>query len=271
MAEAVIASVDGRIMPPAEATISILDEGLVRGDGAFEVLKLYGGHPFRLAAHLDRLDRSAAAIDLAFDRDLLEREITALLGAGPPPDGCLRVVITRGGRRILTGEVLPPFPPSVAIALVEFTPSEILGGVKSISYAANMQATRIAAARGAGEAVFVRPDGVVLEAPTSSIFWTTGGGALRTPALSTGILASITRAVVVDALTVEQGEFDRTELTGAEAAFLASTNREIQPISSVDGTEMPTLGGAHALRAAEALATAVATERAAAEPGAAAS
>lgn len=264
MAEAVIASVDGRITPPAEATISILDEGLTRGDGAFEVLKLYEGHPFRLAAHLDRLDRSAAAIDLPYDRAALEREVAALLAAGPPPGGCLRIVITRGGRRVLTAETLPPFPPSVAIALVELTPSEILGGVKSISYAANMQATRIAAARGAGEAVFVRPDGIVLEAPTSSVFWVAPDGTLRTPALAVGILDSITRAVVIDALEVEQGEFGRADLGGAEAAFLASTNREIQPISSVDGTTLPMLGGEHAERARAALADAVTAERAAA-------
>lgn len=261
MAEAVIASVDGRISPPAEATISILDEGLVRGDGAFEVLKLYGGHPFRLGAHLDRLDRSAAAIELDFDRVALEREIDAVLAADPPPDGCLRVVITRGGRRILTAETLTPFAPHIRVALVELTPSEILGGVKSISYAANMQATRIARSRGAEEAVYVRPDGVVLEGPTSSVFWVTPEGALRTPALSVGILDSITRDVIVAALDVEQGEFDRADLLGAESALLAGTNREIQPISSIDGTELATIGGPHAERARRALAAAVAAER----------
>ena len=264
MATAVIASVDGTIMPPEEATISILDEGLVRGDGAFEVLKLYDGHPFRLTAHLDRLGRSAAAIELPFDRAALEREIDALLATGPPPDGCLRVVVTRGGRRILTGESLPHFAPSISVALVELTPSEILGGVKSISYAANMQATRIAAARGAGEAVYVRPDGIVLEAPTSSIFWVTGDGKLRTPALRVGILDSITRDVVVESLDVEEGEFDRADLIGADSAFLASTNREIQPISAVDGNELPAVGGEHVERARGALAAAVADERVAA-------
>lgn len=261
MAEAVIASVDGRISPPAEATISILDEGLVRGDGAFEVLKLYGGHPFRLGAHLDRLGRSAAAIELGFDRAALEREIDALLAADPPADGCLRVVITRGGRRILTAETLAPFAPQITVALVELTPSEILAGVKSISYAANMQATRIAVSRGAEEAVYVRPDGVILEGPTSSVFWVTPDGALRTPALTVGILDSITRDVVVAALDVEQGEFDRAGLLAAESAFLAGTNREIQPIAAVDGTELPTLGGADAERARKALNAAVAAER----------
>ncbi len=260
MAEAVIASVDGRITPPAEATISILDEGLVRGDGAFEVVKLYDGHPFRLGAHLDRLGRSAAAIELGFDRAALEREIEALLAADPPPDGCLRVIVTRGGRRILTVETLSPFAPQVSVALVELTPSEILGGVKSISYAANMQATRIAASRGAGDAVWVRPDGIVLEAPTASVFWVTGPGTLRTPALTVRILDSITRDVLIAALEVEQGEFDRGDLLAAESAFLAGTNREIQPISSIDGRELPAIGGPHAERARQALAAAVAAE-----------
>ena len=261
MAEAVIASVDGRITPPAEATISILDEGLVRGDGAFEVLKLYSGHPFRLDAHLDRLSRSAVAIELDFDRAALEREIDALLAADPPPDGCLRVIVTRGGRRILTAEAAPEFAPEIAVALVELTPSEILGGVKSISYAANMQASRVAVSRGCGEAVLVRPDGIVLEGPTASVFWTTAEGVLRTPALSVGILDSITRDVIVEAVEVEEGAFDRADLLAADSAFLAGTNREIQPISSIDGIALPTVGGPHVAAAREALTAAVAAER----------
>lgn len=263
MATAVIASVDGRITPPQEATISILDEGLVRGDGAFEVLKLYGGHPFRLRAHLDRLERSAAAIELDFDSAALERELDALLAAGVPADGCLRVVVTRGGRRLLTGEELTPFAPQIAIAIVELDPSQILSGVKSISYAANMQATRIAARRGAEEAVYVRSDGIVLEAPTSSVFWAGDDGVLRTPALDVGILDSITRNVLIESLEVEDGAFDRAELEDSQEAFLASTNREIQPISSVDGNQLAAIGGPQAERARAALAAAVEEERAA--------
>jgi branched-chain amino acid aminotransferase len=262
VANAVIASVDGRISPAGDAKISILDEGLIRGDGAFEVMKLYGGRPFRLRAHLDRLGRSAAAIELEFDLEVLEAEISALLGAGCPPDGCFRIVITRGGRRLLTAEDLSPFAPSIAVATVELTPSEILAGVKSISYAANMQATRIAASRGADEAVYVRPDGIVLEAPTSSVFWV-DSGTLKTPALSVGILDSITRDVVVEALEVEAGDFTLDSLTGAEEAFLASTNREIQPISSVNGEAIATVGGPACGEARQRLSEAVEAERAA--------
>ena len=82
----------------------------------------------------------------------------------------------------------------------------ILNGVKSLSYAANMQASRLAKARGADEAVLVRPDGTVLEPPTSAIFWVSAEGALRTPALDDGVLESITRDRLIKALDVERGQ-----------------------------------------------------------------
>jgi branched-chain amino acid aminotransferase len=264
MGAATAASVDGRITAPEEATISILDDGLLRGDGAFEVIKLYGGHPFRLDAHVERLRRSAGAIHLDFDGGALEREVAALLDAGEGGgDGCLRIVLTRGGRRLLTLERLPEWAPSVRVALVTLSPSEILAGVKSISYAANMHATRLAVAGGADEAVYVDAAGTVLEAPTSSVFWV-ADGALRTPALDVGILDSITRAVVVDALAVEQGSYPTADLLGAREAFLASTTREIQPIAAVDGQALPVVGGEHAGAARAALEAAVAAERGAA-------
>jgi len=264
MGAASLASVDGRILPPEEATISILDDGLLRGDGAFEVIKLYGHHPFRLDDHLARLSRSAAAIHLGYDADELRSEIGALLAAAGDPDGCLRIVLTRGGRRLLTIEEVPPWPASARVALITLSPSEILAGVKSISYAANMHATRLAAERGADEAVYVGSDGTVLEAPTSSVFWTAPDGRLHTPGLDVGILDSITRAVVVDALDVVEGRFPKDELTGAQAAFLASTTREIQPISAIDGVALPSTGDEHADAAKAALGAAVDRERAAA-------
>jgi branched-chain amino acid aminotransferase len=262
MGAATLASVDGAIVPPEEATISILDDGLLRGDGAFEVIKLYGSHPFRLDDHLARLRRSADAIHLEFDEDALRGEIAALLDAGGDPDGCLRIVITRGGRRLMTVERVPDWADSAHVALVTLTPNEILSGVKSISYAANMHATRMAAGRGADEAVYINSDGIVLEAPTSSVFWTTPDGTLRTPGLEVGILDSITRAVVIGGLDVEEGSFPKEGLLGARAAFLASTTREIQPISAVDGNDLPEVGGAHAEAAATALREAIEREHA---------
>jgi len=264
MGAASLASVDGRIVPPEEATISILDDGLIRGDGAFEVIKLYDRHPFRLDEHIARLRRSADAIHLGFDEAALRAEIAALLADGGGPDGCLRIVITRGGRRLLTIEAVPDWPDSAKVALVTLSPSEILAGVKSISYAANMHATRLAVERGADEAVYVDAGGTVLEAPTSSIFWTSADGVLRTPGLAVGILDSITRAVVIAGLEVEEGAFDAADLRAARAAFLASTTREIQPVAAIDGNDLEIVGGEHAAAALAAVREAVGREREAA-------
>ena len=262
MGRALIASLDGEIGDPAETRLSVLDDGLLRGDGAFEMIKLYDGFAFRLDEHLDRLGRSAAAIELGFDPSALGAEIDAVLGhPAAAADAGLRVVITRGGRRLLLVEELPEWPPTASIALLTLSPSEILAGVKSISSAANMQATRIAAARGADEAVYVRPDGIVLEAPTSSIFWTGPDGGLRTPALDNGILDSITRAVVCSELEVEEGAFGAEELRAAPEAFIASTTREIQPVAAIDGELLETAPGPLAERATAALARVIERER----------
>ena len=120
-----------------------------------------------------------------------------------------------------------------------------------------MQASRIAGARDADEAVFVHPDGTVLEAPTSSIFWAGADGRLVTPALDTGILDSITRAVVIDGTEVAEVRAGRDELLVAEEAFLASTTREIQPIATIDGQELPIVDGPAAERASAALREAI--------------
>jgi branched-chain amino acid aminotransferase len=238
MAVTELASVDGAISPTSEARVPVADDGLLRGDGVFEMIRLYRGRPFALGEHLDRLERSAAAIELSVDRAAVEREVGALLDAFDDADAALRIVLTRGGRRIVLTEALPTWPDSARVATVTYSPTEILTGVKSTSYAANMQATRIATARGADEAILVRPDGIVLEAPTSAVFWVSDGE-LRTPSLDTGILDSITRDRILAALDVAEGDYDADDLRGAEQAFLASTTREVQPISAVDGRELP--------------------------------
>ena len=237
------ARVDGSISPTAEAVVPLPDDGVYRGDGVFEVIRLYGGRPFALGDHLDRIERSAAAIELPVDRAAVEREVGALLDEVGEADGALRIVLTRGGRRIAVTEPLPDWPRTVSVATITYAPSEILTGVKSISYAANMQATRLATARGADEAILVRPDGIVLEAPTSSVFWVSAEGELRTPSISSGILESITRARVARELHVEEGEWDVDDLGGADEAFLASTTREVQAISALDGRDMPRAPG----------------------------
>jgi branched-chain amino acid aminotransferase len=109
----------------------------------------------------------------------------------------------------------------------------VLDGVKSLSYAANMLASRLARERGFDEALLVTPHGRVLEAPTSSIFWVKDGE-LFTPPLSEHILASITRAVVVEVVGAQEAPCTLEQLLEADEAFLASTTREVHPIAAID-------------------------------------
>jgi branched-chain amino acid aminotransferase len=249
-----LASVDGRIAPTAAATIGLKDDGLYRGDGAFEVIRLYGGKPFALVDHLDRLGRSAAAIELEFDRGALEAEIEALLAEAGPVEGQMRLIVTRGGRRIAATEPIPPHPESVRLQTVTYCPTVILNGVKSLSYAANMQATRVAKGQGADEAVLVRPDGTVLEPPTSAIFWVSQAGELRTPALTDGVLESMTRDRMIKALQVDEGSWQVDDLQAASEAFLASTTREIQAVAAVDGRSFDAAPGPRTREAQDAFA-----------------
>jgi branched-chain amino acid aminotransferase len=251
-----LTSIDGQIFGTHEARISAADDGLLRGDGVFEVIRLYAGQPFAMGEHLDRLERSAAAIELPVDRGRFESEISALLSEFGDHEAQLRLVVTRGGRHLAFTENLPPYASRdrASVATVTYSPTLILNGVKSLSYAANMQASRLAQSKGADEALLVRPDGIVLEAPTSTIFWATADGNLRTPSLDVGILASITRDRLVRELEVEEGAFPLDDLLGASEAFLASTVREVQAISAVDETELPECLGERTKAAAETFA-----------------
>ncbi len=254
-----LASVDGRITATAEATIPLKDDGLYRGDGVFEVIRLYGGRPYALGDHYRRLQRSAEKIELPLPLTELQEEVEALLAEAGEVEASLRLIVTRGGRRIATIEPVPAHAEAIMLASVLYSPSVILTGVKSLSYGANMQATRLARERGAEEAVLVRPDGTVLEAPTSTIFWV-ADGELRTPALEAGILASITRDRLVAALPVSEGEWPLGDLLGASEAFLASTAREVQAVTSVDGGELGAAPGPVTLEAQRKFSALVAKE-----------
>ncbi len=253
-----LVSIDGAIGAIADATISISDDGLLRGDGVFEVAKLYRGVPYALDEHLDRIEHSAAAITLPIDRDSLQGEITALIETAEfEGEATLRLVCTRGGRRIAMLEPLPQWPETTTLATITYAPSVILTGVKSISYAANMQATRAAQQRGAAEALLVREDGLILEAPTSSIFWVGADGVMRTPALDCGLLDSITRRRILEATEVEQGHYHGADLEGASEAFIASSTREVQAVAAIDGVALTNPPGPRTTAAAAALAAAV--------------
>ena len=242
MTAAELACLDGRVMPAVEATIPVTDDGLVRGDGVFEVIRVYDGQPFALAEHLDRLERSAANLRLEPEvpRAELEAEIPDLVErtGGRAFDGAVRVMLTRGGRRIVLTELLEPPLETARLAFVTYAPTRILDGVKSLSYAANMLAGRLARERGFDEALLVTPHGRVLEAPTASIFWVAPDGALCTPPLGEHILASITRDRIVRLLDVSERAVTNDEILDAREAFLASTTREVQPIAAIEDRDL---------------------------------
>jgi branched-chain amino acid aminotransferase len=246
-----LAILDGTVMPADEVRIPATDEGLLRGDGAFEVVRLYDGRPFALDDHLARMERSAANLRLPLDVDAVRADVAALLEAGRAGDAVLRVLVTRGGRRIGFIEPMPTLPATLALRTITYSPTRILDGVKSLSYGANMLATRLACERGADEALLVTPHGRVLEAPTSAFFCSLDGRTLITPPLGDHILDSITRRRLLAWCDIEERSIAVDELPGVREAFLASTVREVLPVHAIDDRAVPAVDGPLASAAAE--------------------
>ncbi len=245
------------LVDPTEPVLRADDEALLRGRAAFETTRVYSGIPFRLEEHLARLAVSAARIDLPKpDLDAF-RELVAELLMGID-SASLRLVWTPGA-----GEEGGP----VGLAIASDVPSDhedlrrrglkvatlslgipyklrasapwILGGVKSTSYAVNMAATAEAKKQGADDAIFLAEGEIVLEGPTTNVWWRSGN-TLFTPGLETGILAGITRDFVLEAAPglgyeIEQGVFERALMAGAEEAFTSSSVRELMPVVELDG------------------------------------
>ena len=227
------ASIDGVLCDAREATVSLYDDGLLRGDGAFEYLRCYAGRPFGLVEHLDRLERTCATLRLPCARKLLESEIAALLAWAGPVFTDLRIVLTRGGRRIAFLEPYLDWPPA-RLAFVTDSPRLVLDGAKTLSYAGNMLAKRVAQERGFGEALLTTPDGRVMEVQQAAFFWVTPQGEVCTPPLRDGILDSITRRIVMRHLDVVERSCLTEDALGAAEAFLAGAAREIQPVAVVE-------------------------------------
>jgi 4-amino-4-deoxychorismate lyase len=235
------------------------DEAFLRGRAAFETLRVYGGRPFRLDDHLERLAGSADRIGLPpADRAGLRDAAEAALEAAGVEDAVLRFYWTPGreGRGRPLGLALVSAVPDgydelrargqrlVALDLgivvgAQQSARWLLGGVKSTSYAVNMAAEAEAKARGADDAVFVSHEGIVLEGPVTNLWWRLGR-TLFTPSLDLGILAGITRATLREeagglGYEVREGAFELGELAGGEEAFTSSSVREVMPAVELDG------------------------------------
>ncbi|MGP0100193.1 MAG: aminotransferase class IV [Solirubrobacteraceae bacterium] len=232
------ACVDGVLLPLAEALIPVTDDGLLRGDGVFEVMRLYDGVAFARSSHLERLARSAENLRLALDIGEVARDIDALLARAHPGDALLRVLATRGGHRVALIEPLPQPRDALTLGCVTFAPVRVLDGIKSLSYAANMLATRLARERGFDDALLVTPHSHVLELPTASFFWV-ADGELRTPPLSEHLLDSVTRRIVIEIAAAREKVTTRADLESAEEVFVASSVYEVIGVSRIEERELP--------------------------------
>ena len=236
---------------PNEPLLHVDDEGVLRGRAVFETIRVYERQPFRLDAHLDRLAASAARIGLPpVDRSGLTLAVEHALAAAEQPDAVLRLLWTPGreGAGKPTGLALvSTLPPGhkelrargLRVATVPWTPGALIAGVKSTSYAENIAAQEDAARRGADDALFVAPEDVVLEAPTSNVFFREDRR-LLTPSLELPILAGVTRATVIELAAdagygVEEGRFPLERLLAAEEVLLTSSIREVMAVVAVDG------------------------------------
>jgi len=252
------------VAPGTPPGLDPLDLALVRGEAVFEAMRVYGGRPFRLRAHLARLAASAGAVDLPLPGGLEDLAGRAVAAAGGG-DAVLRLICTKGREGTGVGgpaafAICTDIPASFeeerhrGLRLVLLTTATdpllraaspwLLPGVKTISYALNMAAQRTARARGVDDAVMVGLGGELLEAPTANLWWRVGD-TLHTPALELGILAGITRAVVAElapglGLKVLDGVFTAEDLAAADEAFLSSSTREIMPVVEVDGAPIAT-------------------------------
>lgn len=242
--------IDGIETAPDEAAISVLDDGLLRGDGVFEAIRVYSGLPFELDDHLERMRRSADGMRLQVDVEAIRADATALATQSNSNEGVIRVIATAGGRRIALLESAPPLPNPVSLATVTFAPSRVLDGLKTLSYGANALAARLAVERGADRALLVHPDGRVLEGPTFAFFVSLSPeGPLETPPLSAGILDSITRRFVKRHCEVVERPLHVDELNGVHEAFIASTVCEILPVGSIDDVPVSDVPGYRTSRA----------------------
>ncbi len=253
-------AVGGRgLVDPHEPVLHADDEAFLRGRGAFETIRVYGGRPFRLEDHLERLAASSDRLDLpAVDTGAFRELAGQAIAAAGEGDVVLRLYLTPGRE----GEGRP-----TALAMVSTIPAVLeerratgmrmitvplgldpnlradapwlLGGVKSTSYAVNMAAEAEARRRGADDAVFLAAGRIVLEGPVTNVWWRRGRE-LFTPALDLGILAGVTRSTLLEeaeglGYDVREGAYPVDELAAADEAFTSSSVREVMPVIELDG------------------------------------
>jgi branched-chain amino acid aminotransferase len=254
---------NGEFLPAEEARVSIFDRSFLYGDGLFETLRVYGGHPFAWGAHLDRLDHAAEQLGLRLPvtRDGLQSAAHDLLRRNGHAEAILRIQISRGrGERgysprgatspvwVLTTHPAMPQDPAnptrwrLATASLRLAPADPLNRLKSSSKLLQVLARAEAESKGCNEALLLDTSGGVIEGSSSNIFWVTGRR-LVTPPAASGALPGITRATVLQlapdlGFTPEERPCTREDLHGADGVFLTLSSLELVTAYMLDGVAL---------------------------------
>ena len=260
---------NGELVAGERPAVNASDHGLLVGDGVFETAKVIEGEAFALTRHLARLRRSAEGLGLVLPRtdDELRTGVAEVIEANQPGVGRLRITVTGGpgplgsargddGPTVVmaTGPV-GTWPADAAVVVVPWPRNERspVAGLKTTSYAENVVALAHATERGAGEALFANLAGNLCEGTGSNIFVGLGGR-LVTPPLSSGCLAGITRELVLETTDAVEADVTMDDFAHADEAFLTSSTRDVQPISTVDGRALPECPGPLSMAATDAFA-----------------
>lgn len=251
--------VNGRVVAAGEPSIAAIDHGVTVGDGAFETCKVVAGRPFAVSRHLARMDRTLTGLGLArADHDRIREGIAAVLSHGESIDfGRLRWTITGGLgplgsdrldtelTHIVTAGPTPRPADEAAIVTVPWVRNErsATAGLKTTSYAENVVALAAAQRHGAVEAIFANTRRELCEGTGSNIF-VVRDGVVHTPPLSSGCLAGITRALVIEwgraeGLEIRETTMPLEVLEECDEVFLTSSLKDVLPVVSVDGRVLP--------------------------------
>jgi D-alanine transaminase len=244
---------NGAFMPLAEGRVSVEDRGFQFGDGVYEVIRVYGGTPFRMARHLARLKDSLDGVRIPLPEPLPRIEEVCRRLTAEVKDAQVYLQVTRGAApraHAFPADVKPTFvayarpaaryPDDKSFKLVS-VPDERWGrcNLKVIALLPNILARQRAVDAGADEGLFFREDGNVTEGTSSNAFLVKGGR-VRTHPAGPRILNGVTREAVLEAardrgLEVEQRPFTLPEAREADEIFMTGTLTEVMPAVSLDG------------------------------------
>lgn len=239
---------NGELVDPEAPALSVLDHGITVGDGVFEAIKVVGGAPFALTRHLRRLTRSARGLGLPEpDHDLVRQAVKATLADQDLGLGLIRITYTAGisplgsnratvsPSLVVIAKELAPRSRRTAAVTVSWPRNEhgALAGLKTTSYGENVVALAHAERSAATEAIFANTAGNLCEGTGTNVFCVFDS-AVVTPPLSSGCLAGITRALVLEWYDVQERDISMAELAEADEVFLTSTTRDVQGLERLD-------------------------------------